>query len=46
MMRESDHGKILIENGFEADLEYCSSVDMMDVIPVYTSGVLKKLKKD
>jgi 2-phosphosulfolactate phosphatase len=46
MMRESDHGKILIENGFEADLEYCSSIDMLDVIPVYANGVLKRLKND
>jgi 2-phosphosulfolactate phosphatase len=46
MMRESDHGKILLENGFEADLEYCSSIDMLDVIPVYANSVLKKLKND
>lgn len=43
MMRESDHGKILLENGFEADLEYCSSIDILDVVPVYKNGVLKKL---
>ena len=42
MMRESDHGKILLENGFEADLEYCSSIDMLDIVPVYKNGVLKK----
>jgi 2-phosphosulfolactate phosphatase len=46
MMRESDHGKILLENGFESDLEYCSIIDMLDVIPVYTNGVLKKLKSN
>lgn len=46
MMRESDHGKILIENGFEADLEYCSQIDTLDVIPFYTNNVLKKLKVD
>ena len=46
MMRKSDHGKILLENGFEADLEYCSSIDILDEIPVYTNGVLKKLKND
>lgn len=44
MMRESDHGKILLENGFAADLEYCSSIDILDDIPSYSSGVLKKLK--
>ena len=46
MMRESDHGKILLENGFGADLEYCSSIDILDIIPSYVSGVMKKLKKD
>ena len=46
MMRESDHGKILLENGFEADLEYCSSIDILDDIPSYANGVLKKLKSN
>lgn len=46
MMRESDHGRILLENGFDSDLEYCSSIDILDVVPSYASGVMKKLKKD
>ena len=46
MMRESDHGKILLENGFEADLEYCSQIDTLDVVPVYANNLLKKLKVD
>lgn len=46
MMRKSDHGIILLENGFEADLEYCSQTDVLDIVPVYTNGVLKKLKVD
>ena len=46
MMHESDHGKILLENGFDADLDYCSIIDMLDVIPVYTNGVLKKLRSN
>jgi phosphosulfolactate phosphohydrolase-like enzyme len=45
-MRESDHGKILLENGFEADLEYCSSIDILDDIPSYANGILKKLKSN
>lgn len=44
MLRLTDHGKILIENGFEPDLEYCSNIDMFDTIPYYTNGVLKKIK--
>ncbi len=44
MIQQSDHGKILLENGFNADLEYCSTLDMFDVIPSYSNGVLKKFK--
>jgi 2-phosphosulfolactate phosphatase len=43
-MNESEHGKILIENGFGSDIEYCSSIDLFDVIPVYHNGIMKKLK--
>jgi 2-phosphosulfolactate phosphatase len=42
MLQSSDHGTILIENGFEADLEYCSKIDMLDTVPYYSNGVLKK----
>lgn len=44
MLKTSEHGKILIENGFKADLEYCSKIDMFDIVAYYSSGVLKKLK--
>lgn len=44
MLKTSDHGKILLENGFEADLEYCSKIDLFNIIPYYSNGVLKKLK--
>lgn len=46
MLKTSEHGKILIENGFEADLEYCSKIDMFDIVAYYSSGVLKKLKSN
>ena len=42
MLRTTDHAKILIENGFESDLDYCSKIDLLSVIPYYTNGVLKK----
>lgn len=44
MMIESEHGKILMDNGFEKDIEYCSQVDIVTTIPYYTNGVLKLLK--
>lgn len=44
MLRLSDHGKLLIENGFEEDLKYCSQLNTHKLIPYYTNGVLKALK--
>ncbi len=42
LLQITDHGKILIENGFEADLQYCSGLDILDTVPYYSNGVLKK----
>jgi len=44
MMKESEHGKILMDNGFEKDIDYCSQIDIVNTIPYYTNGVLKSLK--
>jgi 2-phosphosulfolactate phosphatase len=41
MLRETEHGKILTENGFEADIKYCSKLSTSDAIPFYTGNVLK-----
>ena len=46
MLRESEHGKILIENGFEEDLAFCSERDNMPIIPFYKGGEIKLFKKD
>ncbi|HOJ18600.1 MAG: 2-phosphosulfolactate phosphatase [Ignavibacteriales bacterium] len=43
MFRESDHGKILTENGFQDDLEICAQIDALEVVPVFTSGSIKLL---
>jgi 2-phosphosulfolactate phosphatase len=45
MMRESEHGKILIENGFEEDLKFCSKLNSSNVIP-YLNGQTIKLLPD
>ncbi len=42
MLKESEHGQLLIKNGFKDDLSYCSKVDSINIIPYYTSGVVKK----
>jgi len=40
---ESDHGRILIENGFEKDIEYCAQNSVIDIIPFYNNGSIKVL---
>lgn len=44
MLKNTDHGKLLIENGFEADIKECAKVDSSDVIPFFLSGIIKKLE--
>lgn len=41
MLTESDHGKILIENGFADDLKLCAEMNNTDIIPHYVSGSVK-----
>lgn len=45
MLRESDHGKLLIENGFEEDIKYCSQLNIYSTIPYYANGVIKLMKE-
>jgi len=44
MLSETDHGRLLIENGFKDDLKACAELDNTEVIPFYSSNVLKVLK--
>ncbi|QQS36290.1 MAG: 2-phosphosulfolactate phosphatase [Ignavibacteriales bacterium] len=46
MMKEAEHGKILVENGFEEDLKYCSKLNTTSAIPFYSGNVLKLLSND
>ena len=43
MLSETDHGQLLINNGFEEDLKACAELDSTDVIPFYAGNVLKVL---
>lgn len=43
MLRESEHGKFLISLGFEEDLKVASSVDSIQILPIYSDGVIKAL---
>jgi 2-phosphosulfolactate phosphatase len=44
MLTECEHGKLLVKNGFSADLEYCSSLNNCPVLPVFNGGVIKKVQ--
>ncbi len=43
MLKETEHGKLLVENGFEADLDFCNRLNTNSIIPYYVNSVLKKL---
>lgn len=43
MLKETEHGKLLLQNGFEDDLKYAAGVDTSDVIPYFSMNVLKSL---
>lgn len=44
MLGETDHGRLLIENGFKDDLIACAELDNTEVIPFYSGNILKVLK--
>ncbi|MBX7046057.1 MAG: 2-phosphosulfolactate phosphatase [Ignavibacteria bacterium] len=45
MMKISEHGKYLVEIGFQNDLEFCSAVDSIHSIPMLKSGIIKLKEK-
>jgi len=45
MMKDTEHGKLLIENGFEEDLKFCSKLNNSIAIP-YLNGQALKLLPD
>jgi len=45
MFAQSEHGKFLIENGFEEDLKYCAKLNFTDDIPVFASNVIKIMQQ-
>ncbi len=46
MLKNSDHGKLLIENGFEEDIKICSEVDNVKVIPFFRENVVKLMQNN
>jgi 2-phosphosulfolactate phosphatase len=43
MLLDSEHGKLLVENEFQADIDYCSNVNTMNLLPFYNNGSIKIL---
>lgn len=43
LLSETDHGQLLITNGFEEDLKACAELENTNVIPFYAGNVLKVL---
>ena len=44
LLSETEHGELLINNGFESDLKSCAELNSTEVIPFYSGNVLKVLK--
>jgi len=44
MLCKTDHGQLLINNGFKEDLKACAELDNTEVIPYFAENVLKVLK--
>lgn len=45
MLTESEHGTVLINNGFEDDIKFAAQLDKIDLIPRFQSGSIKKFEK-
>jgi len=46
MLKETEHGKLLIENGFAHDIKECAQYGNTDLIPYYTSGSIRKMETE
>lgn len=46
MLKESEHGRFLIELDFEEDLKVAAGVDNIPILPIYSDGVIKQYTKE
>lgn len=46
MLKESEHGKLLQENGFMEDIKYCSRLNTINIIPYFSQNVIKLLEQE
>jgi 2-phosphosulfolactate phosphatase len=45
MLSDSEHGRLLLENGFEDDIKFCSKLNTINAIPYFSGNVVKLLAK-
>jgi len=43
LLKETEHGKLLTQNGFTEDLKYCAKLSNINIVPYFVSGAIKKL---
>ena len=46
MLKNSEHGQKLINNGYKSDLKDCAELSVSEVIPFFNSGVVKVYKEE
>ena len=46
MLSETEHGKLLIENGFEDDIKFCSKLNTIKSVPCFSGNVVKLLVRE
>jgi 2-phosphosulfolactate phosphatase len=44
LLKETEHGKLLIENGFAEDIKFCAQYGTTELIPYFISSSIKKLE--
>ncbi|MGE5362927.1 MAG: 2-phosphosulfolactate phosphatase [Bacteroidota bacterium] len=43
MLLECEHGRTLSENGFDADISYCSKINTTEILPYFANGIIKAI---
>lgn len=41
LMKQTEHGMLLLENGFKEDIKYCSNLNIINVLPFFSQNVIK-----
>lgn len=45
MLKDTEHGKILVENGFEEDINFCSRLNSSEALPALSGSTIKLFNK-